>query len=327
MKSQVHLQKFDSYSLDGVVQFVRNSLEVLDPESSLFGHGQKVLLKPNLLRGFKPDRCVTTHPVVIEAVCQVLKDLSVSHIVISDSPALGSLSAVARKAGYTFLEKKYGAQILPLSNPITFENAEQVPHLKIAGCLQHYDRIINLPKVKSHCQMTMTLCIKNLFGLVIGKRKPALHCLVKNDKLKFGKMLIDIARHVNPCLSIVDGIQAMQGQGPINGTPYPLGVMGASEDMTALDLIFAHLLKIPPENVYSLEAARIKQFGKSNIEDIIISGVMDYRSLAAEDFKNAYPLDISFNPLRLIKSFVKQIYELRIKEPLTMEVSGKNISH
>ena len=327
MKSQVYLQKFDSYSLDGVVQFVRNSLKVLDPEASMFGHGQKVLLKPNLLRGFKPDRCVTTHPVVIEAVCQVLKDLSVSHIVISDSPALGSLSAVARKSGYTFLKKKYGVQILPLSNPIIFENAEQVPHLKIAGCLQHYDRIINLPKVKSHCQMTMTLCIKNLFGLVIGKRKPVLHCLVKNDKLKFGKMLIDIARHVNPCLSIVDGIQAMQGQGPINGTPYPLGVMGASQDMTALDLIFAHLLKMPLEKVYSLEAARIKQFGQSNIEDIIISGVMDYRSLAVEDFKKAYPLDISFNPLRLIKSFVKQIYELRIKEPLTMKVSGKDISH
>ena len=327
MKSQVYLQKFDGYSLDGVVQFVQSSLKVLDPEASMFGHGQKVLLKPNLLRGFKPDRCVTTHPVVIEAVCQVLKDLSVSHIVISDSPALGSLSAVARKSGYTFLKKKYGVQILPLSNPIIFENAEQVPHLKIAGCLQHYDRIINLPKVKSHCQMTMTLCIKNLFGLVIGKRKPVLHCLVKNDKLKFGKMLIDIARHVNPCLSIVDGIQAMQGQGPINGTPYPLGVMGASQDMTALDLIFAHLLKMPLEKVYSLEAARIKQFGQSNIEDIIISGVMDYRSLAVEDFKKAYPLDISFNPLRLIKSFVKQIYELRIKEPLTMKVSGKDISH
>ena len=97
--------------------------------------------------------------------------------------------------------------------------------------------------------------------------------------------------------------------------------------MTALDLVFTHLLQIPPEKVYSLEAARIKQFGQSNIEDIIISGVMDYRSLAVEDFKKAYPLDISFNPLRLIKSFVKQIYELRIKEPLTMEGSGKDISH
>ena len=126
MRPKVPLLKLNSYSLDSVVHFVRNSLKILDPESSLFGNGQKVLLKPNLLRGFKPSRCVTTHPVVVEAVCQVLKDLSVSHIVISDSPALGSLSVVARKAGYTFLKKKYGVQILPLSNPITFENVEYI---------------------------------------------------------------------------------------------------------------------------------------------------------------------------------------------------------
>jgi uncharacterized protein (DUF362 family) len=315
MKSKVHLQKIESYSLDSVEQFVRDSLKVLDPKASLFSPSQKVLLKPNLLRGYKPERCVTTHPVVMEAVCRVLKDLSAGQIVISDSPALGSLSAVADKAGYRFLEKKYGAQILPLTDPIPFENAEQVPHLKIAGCLEQYDRIINLPKVKAHCQMTMTLGIKNLFGLVIGKRKPALHCLVKNDELKFGKMLIDIARHVNPCLTIVDGIQAMQGQGPINGTPYPLGVMGASKDMTALDRVFADLLSIPLDKVYALQAARLKQFGQFHVEDMEISGIADYQTLAVEDFKQPYPIDISFNPLKLFKSFLKQLYEVRIKEP------------
>jgi uncharacterized protein (DUF362 family) len=317
MKSKVHLQKIESYSLDSVEQFVRDSLKVLDPKASLFSPGQKVLLKPNLLRGFKPERCVTTHPVVMEAVCRVLKDLSAGQIVISDSPALGSLSAVADKAGYRFLEKKYGAQILPLTDPIPFENAEQVPHLKIAGCLEQYDRIINLPKVKAHCQMTMTLGIKNLFGLVIGKRKPALHCLVKNDKLKFGKMLIDIARHVGPCLTIVDGIQAMQGQGPINGTPYPLGVMGASKDMTALDRVFADLLSMPLDKVYALQAARLKQFGQFHVEDMEISGIADYQTLAVEDFKQAYPIDISFNPLKLLKSFLKQFYEVGIKENLS----------
>lgn len=316
MKSKVHLQKLDNYSLNGVELFVRDSLKVLDPQNSLFGPGQKVLLKPNLLRGFTPERCVTTHPVVVEAMCRVLKDMAVREIVISDSPALGSLSAVADKAGYGFLEKKYGVRILPLTDPVPFENTEQVPHLKVAGCLQHYDQIINLPKVKSHCQMTMTLGIKNLFGLVIGKRKPALHCLVKNDKLKFGKMLIDIARHVNPCLTIVDGIQAMQGQGPINGTPYPLGVMGASKDMTALDRVFADLLNIPLEKVYALEAARLKQFGQYHLEEMEISGIADYRSLSVENFKQAYPIDISFNPLKLIKSFVKQFYEVGIKERL-----------
>lgn len=316
MKSKVHLQKLESYSLDRVEQFIRDSLKVVAPETSMFGPGQKILLKPNLLRGFTPDRCVTTHPVVIEAVCRVLKDLSVSQIVISDSPALGSLPAVADKAGYGFLEKKYGAQILPLTDPVPFENEEQVPHLKIAGCLEHYDQIINLPKVKSHCQMTMTLGIKNLFGLVIGKRKPALHCLVKNDKLKFGKMLIDVARHVDPCLTIVDGIQAMQGQGPINGTPYPLGVMGASKDMTVLDRVFADLLSIPLDKVYALQAARHKKFGQFHLEEMEISGIADYQSLAVDDFKQAYPIDISFNPLKLFKSFLKQFYEVRVKEPL-----------
>jgi uncharacterized protein (DUF362 family) len=317
MKSKVHLQKIESYSLNSVEKFVRDSLKILDPEACLFSPGQKVLLKPNLLRGYKPERCVTTHPVVIEAVCRVLKDLSVSQIVISDSPALGSLSAVAEKAGYRFLEKKYGTQILPLTDPIPFENEEQIPHLKIAGCLKQYDQIINLPKVKAHCQMTMTLGIKNLFGLVIGKRKPALHCLVKNDKLKFGKMLIDIARHVDPCLTIVDGIQSMQGQGPINGTPYPLGMMGASKDMTALDRVFADLVSIPLDKVYALQAARFKQFGQFHVEDMEISGVADYQTLAVEDFKQAYPIDISFNPLKLFKSFLKQFYEVGIKENLS----------
>ena len=315
MKSKIHLQKLEDYSLDRVEQFVRDSLEVLDTEASMFRPGHKVLLKPNLLRGFKPERCVTTHPVVVEAVCRVLKDLSVGQIVISDSPALGSLSAVADKAGYGLLEKKYGARILPLTNPIPFENEEDVPHLKIAGCLEQYDRIINLPKVKSHCQMTMTLGIKNLFGLVIGKRKPVLHCLVKNDKIKFGKMLIDIARHVNPCLTIVDGIQAMQGQGPLNGTAYPLAVMGAGTDMTALDRIFADLLNIPLDKVYALQAAKLKQFGQFELKYIEISGPADYRSLTVKDFKQAYPIDISFNPVHLLKSFFKQLYEIRIKEP------------
>ncbi|MBT4620177.1 MAG: DUF362 domain-containing protein [Nitrospina sp.] len=315
MKSKVHLQKLEEYSLTRVEQFVQNSLEVLDPEASMFHPDHKVLLKPNLLRGFKPERCVTTHPVVVEAVCRVLKDRSVNQIVISDSPALGSLSAVADKAGYGPLEKKYGVKILPLTDPIPFENEEGVPHLKIAGCLKQYDRIINLPKVKSHCQMTMTLSIKNLFGLVIGKRKPVLHCLVKNDKIKFGKMLIDIARHVDPCLTIVDGIQAMQGQGPLNGTAYPLAVMGASTDMTALDRVFADLLNIPLDKVYALQAARLKQFGQFDLEHIEISGPADYRSLAVEDFEQPYPIDISFNPAHLLKSFCKQFHELVIKDP------------
>jgi uncharacterized protein (DUF362 family) len=314
MKSKVHLQKINIYSLDKVESFVRDALSVIDEKNSLFSSGQKVLLKPNLLRGFSPKKCVTTHPVVVESVCRVLKDYSVGQITISDSPALGSLEAVASKAGYGPLKKKYGVKIVPLTDPVPFESEEGVPHLKIAGCLQGFDRIVNLPKVKSHCQMTMTLAIKNLFGLVIGKRKPILHCLVKNDKVKFGKMLIDIARHVNPCLTLADGIEAMQGQGPLNGTPYPLGVLLASTDMTALDRVAAEIIKFPIDKVYALEAARLKGYGNYDLNKIEISGVTDLSSLMVSDFEPARATDISFNPYRIMKSFLKQFYEVGIKE-------------
>lgn len=316
MKSKVHLQKIENYSLDKIESFVRDALSVIDEKGALFSSGQKVLLKPNLLRGFSPENCVTTNPIVVESVCRLLKDYSVGQITISDSPALGSLEAVASKAGYDPLKKKYGVKIVPLTDPIPFESEEGIPHLKIAGCLQEFDRIINLPKVKSHCQMTMTLATKNLFGLVIGKRKPILHCLVKNDKVKFGKMLIDIARHVNPCLTLADGIEAMQGQGPIHGTPYPLGVLLASTDMTALDRVAAEIIKFPINKVYALEAARLKGYGNYDLDKIEISGVTDLAKLAVSDFEPARAMDISFNPYRIMKSFLKQFYEIGIKEKL-----------
>ena len=162
--------------------------------------------------------------------------------------------------------------------------------------------------------MTMTLATKNLFGLVIGKRKPILHCLVKNDKVKFGKMLIDIARHVNPCLTLADGIEAMQGQGPIHGSPYPLEVLLASTDMTALDRVAAEIIKFPINKVYALEAARLKGYGNYDLDKIEISGVTDLAKLAVSDFEPARAMDISFNPYRIMKSFLKQFYEIGIKE-------------
>ncbi|VAX33093.1 hypothetical protein MNBD_NITROSPINAE05-126 [hydrothermal vent metagenome] len=317
MKAKILLRKIESYDLKEVEQFVRESFQQVAAQNTVFQSGQKVLLKPNLLRAFTPERCVTTHPVILEAVCRVLKDHSINQIDISDSPALGSLTAVARKAGYGPLIKKYGVTFTPLSDPVSFETEENIPHLKIAGSLQNYDHIVNLPKFKSHCQMTLTLAIKNLFGLVIGKRKPVLHCLVKNDKVKFGRMLVDIAKHVNPSLTIVDGIQAMQGQGPANGTPYPLGILAAGQDLTALDRVLTEIVRVPADKVYALEAARQRGFGTYELNSIELANNIDLETFKVSDFQLAQiPLDISFNPFRIIKSILKQFYEIRIKEKL-----------
>ena len=318
MKSKVLLRKIDNYHLDSIELFVRESINLLENSHQLFSTGKKVLLKPNLLRGFASEKCVTTHPILIEAVCRVLKDLGVSQIDLSDSPAIGSLPSVARKAGYSDLSKRYGVRIVPLSNPVPLISEENIAHLKIAGNIREYDSIINLPKFKSHCQMTLTLSIKNLFGLVIGKRKPVLHCLVKNDKLTFGKMLIDIAKHVAPSLTIIDGIHAMQGNGPINGTPYPLQLLAAGKDMTALDRVMAEIVNVPFDKLYTLEAAKIKNYGQWDLRKIDCGEFSNLETFKVSDFKLAeFPVDISFNPFRLVKSIIKQFYEVGVKEKLT----------
>ncbi len=317
MNSKVRLGKVKNYDLNEVENFVRQSFELFSAEKPLFGPGQRVLLKPNLLKAAAPEQCVSTHPVVVEAVCRALCDLGVARIDIGDSPALGSLSAVARKAGYGPILDKYGVRLTPFSNPVPLDIEENIAHIKIAGNLADYDQIVNLPKFKSHRQMTLTLSIKNLFGCVIGKRKPVLHCLVNNDKIKFGKMLVEIARHIDPCLTIVDGVRAMEGNGPMGGTPYPLGLLAAGHDMTALDRILAEIVRVPPEKVFALEAARLKNFGVWNLERIQLFGETDLSALKVDDFHLAQSeLDITFNPLRIVKSFLKQWFEVGVKEKL-----------
>jgi uncharacterized protein (DUF362 family) len=313
MKSKTLLRKVATYDLSEVENFVRDAFSLCD--NSLFKKQQRILLKPNLLRAFPPNHCVTTHPVVLEATCRVLRDIGVGKIDIGDSPAMGSLEHVAHTAGYDHLKSKYDVDIVSFSDPVDIEIEENVPYLKIAGSLKNYDHIINLPKVKSHQQMTVTLAIKNLFGCVIGKRKPVLHCLVKNDKVKFGRMLIDIAKQINPVLTIVDGIHGMQGNGPISGTPYKLGLMSASQDMIALEHVISKILQVHSSRAFVLEAAKQRNYGANDLNEIELVGETDLQSLVAHDYQLAnFDMDISFNPLRVVKSILKNIYQTKVSE-------------
>jgi len=315
MKSKIILRKQADYCLEDIVAFVRDTVAIHSAATPLFRSGDRVLLKHNLLRASKPEQCVVTHPKVVEAVCIVLNDFGVKKIDIADSPALGSPQQVARKAGYGPFEKRYGVRLTSLTRPTAMETLEQIPHLKIAGSLNDYNQIVNLPKVKSHCQMTLTLAIKNLFGVVIGKRKPILHCLVQNDKVKFGRLIVEIARKVAPGITIVDGITAMQGNGPINGTPYPLGLLIGGSDLTAIDRLIADILQVPEEQVYALTAASQLKYGAESLEQIELMGETDLEALRVTGFELAQrKMDISFNPARIAKSFLKQFIEIAFKE-------------
>lgn len=107
------------------------------------------------------------------------------------------------------------------------------------------DCVINLCKMKTHMLERITGAQKNIFGCVFGFNKGASHVAYPNA-FDFAEMLADLNRLIRPRLHILDGIDAMEGNGPQSGTPKHMGVILASTDPVALDSLFASLIWLDP---------------------------------------------------------------------------------
>ena len=128
------------------------------------------------------------------------------------------------------------------------------------------DVVINLPKVKSHVQMTITLGVKNLFGCVPGKMKAWWHMEAGKDCQRFAQMLVETAQAIDPDLTILDGIIGHEGNGPSGGEPRRLGVLGASQNVYALDRAMVDVLQVEPIQIPTDDASQRLGLSTVNIE-------------------------------------------------------------
>ena len=119
------------------------------------------------------------------------------------------------------------------------------------------DLVINLPKLKTHSQMLMTLGVKNLFGCVVGLKKPEWHLKCGADRDIFARLLVQIHKAVNPSVTLVDGILALEGQGPgKSGTPRPLGILVGSPDAFAADMAICSMLGLAHDRLPTIRAGK-----------------------------------------------------------------------
>ena len=270
MKEQVSLVKTQSY--EQAAEGVRRSLELLGGIEKFLQPGMRVLLKPNLLFGNAPDKHVTTHPAVVQAVINIVKEAGCEPV-MGDSPAAGTGIFHAKKSGYRALCE---AENIPWIN---FEDdAVEVPgkhsfkKLTIARIVDEADAVINLFKIKTHGQTYLTLAVKNMFGIVPGIRKAQWHMTSGADAVKFSEMLVEVCYLRKPVLNIGDGIIAMDGNGPRNGNPYPLGYIAAGQDPMATDRAVCQLLKVKPSKVPTFKAGENLGMGVTDLSQIEILG-------------------------------------------------------
>ncbi len=270
MGSTVALVRCENYQSQTVLSAVRKGIDLLGGIDKFTAEGERILIKPNLLTGEHPDKCISPHPEVFRAVVEVFMETGVK-LSYGDSPGVGSTKMASQRVGYFDIAKNMHIESADFSTAIEvpFRNGRMIKKFPVAKGALDCDGIINLPKLKTHGLTRITCAVKNMFGCIPGIRKSEYHSVLQTSAL-FSKMLVDLNRLLKPRLSILDGVMAMEGNGPRNGTPREMGVLIFSEDPIALDTAVCHLINLDPRlvetNVYGQE------FGLGKMEDIHFVG-------------------------------------------------------
>lgn len=254
METVIFQQTAADYSVVG--DDIRRLIEGLGGMGRFVRKGERILIKPNLLAPTTPEQAVVTHPAVFETVAHLVIDAGGIPLV-GDSPPGRSLTKLMEKTGHLAVARKLGVEVCEFRESVKVDIAGPFRNLFVSKEAASADGIINLPKLKTHGQMGMTLAVKNLFGCIVGMKKPEWHFRAGVDADLFASVIVGVYTALRPRLNLVDGVLAMEGNGPgTGGTPRKLGWLVAGTDATAVDWAICTTLGINPEDVPTIRFAQ-----------------------------------------------------------------------
>lgn len=282
--SKVALIRCESYDEEKVYQSIQRGVELIGGLESLFSKDEKVLLKPNFLAADPPEKASTTHPAVFKGIGRIMKEFGVS-LTYGDSPAFNKPLTVAKKNGTYEAAQSLGIPLADFQDgkEVFFEKGSQNKKFFIANGVLEADSIISIPKLKTHGFARMTGCIKNQFGVVPGKLKGEMHVKLPGA-IDFSRMIVDLNHCVHPKLYVMDGIVAMEGNGPRSGNPVAMNVLLVSTDPVALDATICRMVGLNPEFVETTKIGMEVGLGTYLEEEIELLGD-PFESFIVESFE------------------------------------------
>lgn len=269
---KVVLIRCENYEPANVRLAVKRGIDILGGAGAFIKKGDRVLLKPNLLVGEVPEKCVNTHPSVFRAVAELFMDAE-AVVSYGDSPAFGSTAAAAKKCGIQDVARELNIPEADFRNvmEVFFDQAVQNKKFVIAKAVWENDVIVSLPKLKTHGFEKFTGAVKNQFGCVPGVRKGEYH-LKLPDPENFAQMLVDLNNLVKPDLYVMDGIHAMEGNGPRGGTPRIMNILLFSKDPIALDATVCRIIDVNPDLVPTIRLGQLSGSGTGREDEIELLG-------------------------------------------------------
>jgi uncharacterized protein (DUF362 family)/ferredoxin len=271
-KARVVIIRCDTYENDQVMTAIQKGVDMLGGISVFAKPGERIVLKPNILIGTDPDKHVTTHPAVFRAVGKLLKDAGVI-VLYGDSPSFGKSEPNLRRSGIKQVGNELGFILADFDSgrQVSHKDALLVKKFVVANGILDSDGLVSLPKFKTHGLVRFTGAVKNQFGCIPGLRKSQYHVKLP-DPYDFATMLVDLNTLIRPRLYIMDGIVAMEGNGPRSGRLKQLNVLLLSADPIALDATACRIAHLDPEIVPTSKPGEKAGLGIYHIEDIELMG-------------------------------------------------------
>lgn len=240
-RSKVAVLKASSYEVDLSKLILEGlSLSDLPPVKD-----KVVLLKPNLVE-FDRNTAINTHPRIVAAAFEAFRFLG-AHVLIAEGPGhRRDTFGLTEEAGYwqhfAALDRHFvdlNRDDVAAAGPLIGRDEFYFSKTLLAA-----DLIVSLPKMKTHHWAGATLAMKNLFGLVPG----AVYGWPKNLLHYHGiaNSIVALNRRFRNTFAIVDGITAMEGNGPIQGRPKHMGILAFGRDLVAVDATCCRMMGLDP---------------------------------------------------------------------------------
>ena len=242
--------------------------------------GKSVLIKPNAGRSASPGDGVTTHPRVVAATIDHLKEKGVGRLAIGESCIFGvdageafQVTGMKEVSG----EKKVELLDLDRSDPmeIAIPKGKVIRKIKVPAVLKEFDFTISIPVMKTHMHTQVTLSIKNMKGLLWRREKAKFHQLRYGVRITQGDKELDIAISemasvLFPHLAIIDGTVGMEGMGPAYGRGKTIGMVLIGKNALSTDAVAARLMGLSPEAIPHLRLTAQRGLGEIDPKKILV---------------------------------------------------------
>lgn len=266
-KSTVAIVKVQENDIESALDRL---LELLSGMESYVLPFQTVLIKPNWVSGQPYQTGAVTHPRLIEACVKQILKCGAKRIYIGDSSMVGMKTEEAIESSGLRVLESGRVKLVDFKKSeymnVGIPNALRYRRLAFPKELMEAQTVINLPVIKTHDYLPVTLALKNMKGVLRDIDKRRFHTCGLEEGI------IDTNRVALGDLTIMDGIIGMEGNGPLHGTPANLRVLIGSSDTLAAEVVALHVMGMEDLKLSYLDMAYEAGFGQKDIAAIDVVG-------------------------------------------------------